>query len=73
MKCVRFVTIFVLFLPFLQCTSYTDLQVKKAFLVKKHLKRLKKQEGAVKLIGGRAEFEGNNKNNKNIVRYTGYK
>lgn len=29
-----------------------------ALLVKKHLKRLKKQEGAIKLVGGRAEFEG---------------
>ncbi|KAL3269225.1 hypothetical protein HHI36_008306 [Cryptolaemus montrouzieri] len=31
----------------------------KAFLVKKHLKRLKKVEGAIKLVGGRGEFEGN--------------
>lgn len=45
-------------LPAFQGNSYTDLQVRKAFLVKKHLKRLKKQEGAIKLVGGRAEFEG---------------
>lgn len=48
----------VLCLPALKGNSYTDLQVRKAFLVKKHLKRLKKQEGAIKLVGGRAEFEG---------------
>jgi hypothetical protein len=36
-----------------------DLKRKKAFLVRKHLKRLKKVEGAIKLVGGRAEFEGN--------------
>lgn len=40
-------------------TSISDnLRKKKAFLVKKHLKRLKKIEGAIKLVGGRAEFEG---------------
>lgn len=33
-------------------------QEKKAHLVKKHLKRLKKQDGAIKLVGGRGEFEG---------------
>lgn len=51
-------TLLVLCLPVFQGNSYTDLQVRKAFLVKKHLKRLKKQEGAIKLVGGRAEFEG---------------
>jgi hypothetical protein len=29
-----------------------DLRRKKAFLVRKHLKRLKKVEGAIKLVGG---------------------
>lgn len=36
-----------------------NLKEKKASLVKKHLKRLKKVEGGIKLVGGRAEFEGN--------------
>lgn len=31
----------------------------KAELVKKHLKRLRKEEGAIKLVGGREEYEGN--------------
>lgn len=31
---------------------------RKAWLVKKHIKRLKKVEGAIKLVGGRGEFEG---------------
>lgn len=60
-------TFVVAFLPFLQGNSYTDLQVKRAFLVKKHLKRLKKQEGAIKLVGGRAEFEGKTKGAKHTV------
>lgn len=30
----------------------------KALLVKKHLKRLKKLDGAIKLVGGKGEFEG---------------
>lgn len=39
-------------------TYQTELQVLKANLVKKHLKRLKKLEGAIKLVGGRDEYEG---------------
>jgi hypothetical protein len=31
---------------------------KKAHLVKKHLKRLKKPEGLVKLVDGRGDYEG---------------
>lgn len=61
MKSVFIVIVFTLFvslLPVFQGNSFTDLQVRKAFLVKKHLKRLKKEEGAIKLVGGRAEFEG---------------
>ncbi|EFA10680.1 lysyl oxidase homolog 3 [Tribolium castaneum] len=40
-------------------SNFDNSKRKKAFLVKKHLKRLKKVEGGVKLIGGRDEFEGN--------------
>lgn len=36
-----------------------ERSAEKANLVKKHLKRLKKHDGAIKLIGGRGEFEGN--------------
>lgn len=35
-----------------------DRKQERANLIKKHLKRLKKQEGALKLIGGRGEYEG---------------
>lgn len=28
-------------------------------LVKKHMKRLRKEEGAIKLVGGANEYEGN--------------
>lgn len=35
-----------------------ERSAEKANLVKKHLKRLKKHDGAIKLIGGRGEFEG---------------
>lgn len=28
-------------------------------VIKKHIKRLKKQEGGVRLVGGRGEYEGN--------------
>lgn len=51
-------TFVLAFLPSFQGNAHTDRQVRRAFLVKKHLKRLKKQEGAIKLVGGRAEFEG---------------
>lgn len=62
-RAVIVLTFAVAFLPSFQGNSFTDLQVRKAFLVKKHLKRLKKQEGAIKLVGGRAEFEGKNVHN----------
>lgn len=41
------------------CEFDPEIKAKKAKLVKKHLKRLKKSEGAIKLVGGREEFEGN--------------
>lgn len=31
---------------------------KMARLIKKHLKRLRKEEGGIKLVGGRGEYEG---------------
>lgn len=45
-------------LPSLHGNSELELKKLKAALVKKHLKRLKKQDGAIKLVGGRGEFEG---------------
>lgn len=35
-----------------------EAKKRKAWLVKKHIKRLKKVEGAIKLVGGRGEYEG---------------
>lgn len=35
-----------------------DIKKRKAWLVKKHIKRLKKVEGAIKLVGGKGEYEG---------------
>lgn len=35
-----------------------DAHKRKAWLVKKHIKRLKKVEGAIKLVGGKGEYEG---------------
>lgn len=32
----------------------------KTILIRKHLKRLKKIDGGVRLVGGRGEFEGEN-------------
>lgn len=51
------VVLFV-YLPMFYCEIGTELKQRKANLVKKHLKRLKKHEGGIKLVGGRAEFEG---------------
>lgn len=42
----------------LTCDTEQEIKAKKAKLVKKHLKRLKKVEGAIKLVGGREEYEG---------------
>lgn len=35
-----------------------EAKTRKAYLVKKHIKRLKKVEGAIKLVGGKGEHEG---------------
>lgn len=48
---------FVTLLVFVTVICY-DRKQEKANLIKKHIKRLKKQEGALKLVGGRGEFEG---------------
>lgn len=48
----------VILIDFLHGDSPEDVKKKKALLVKKHLKRLKKIDGGVKLVGGRGEFEG---------------
>ncbi|KAJ8917857.1 hypothetical protein NQ315_010770 [Exocentrus adspersus] len=53
-----FICVF-LFLSHILCDSPEDAKRKRALLVKKHLKRLKKIDGAIKLVGGRGEFEGN--------------
>ncbi|XP_018336928.1 lysyl oxidase homolog 2B [Agrilus planipennis] len=46
--------------PFCNCNNdHEDLKAKKAGLIKKHIKRLRKEDGAIKLVGGRDEFEGN--------------
>ncbi|XP_023029009.2 lysyl oxidase homolog 2 [Leptinotarsa decemlineata] len=41
------------------CDSPEEIKRKRAQLIKKHLKRLKKVDGGIKLVGGRGEFEGN--------------
>lgn len=50
--------IFSSIVTFITSISPEDLRKKKTSLVKKHLKRLKKQEGALKLVGGSGEHEG---------------
>lgn len=42
-----------------------EQKYRKTLLVRKHLKRLKKLDGAIKLVGGRGEFEGKNKSKNN--------
>lgn len=63
---------FALFVPEFHSTHNTELQVLKANLVKKHLKRLKKLEGAIKLVGGREEYEGKNIISKKSVWLVNY-
>lgn len=50
----------VTFLVTVQCVHRTLDEAKEARqrLVKKYIKRLKKEEGAVKLVGGAHEYEG---------------
>lgn len=45
-------------LPSFHGNTIAELKAKKAEIVRKHLKRLKKEEGGIKLVGGRGEFEG---------------
>lgn len=51
---------------FLVCTleiapihSHDALSKNKSILIRKHLKRLKKVDGGIRLVGGRDEYEGN--------------
>ncbi|KAB0795476.1 hypothetical protein PPYR_12315 [Photinus pyralis] len=46
----------VLVFPSFRADSVSSKEVE---LVRKHVKRLKKEEGAIKLVGGREEYEGN--------------
>uniref|UniRef100_A0A6P7FGK7 protein-lysine 6-oxidase n=1 Tax=Diabrotica virgifera virgifera TaxID=50390 RepID=A0A6P7FGK7_DIAVI len=41
------------------CETPEEIKLQRALLVRKHLKRLKKVDGGIKLVGGRGEFEGN--------------
>ncbi|XP_056636755.1 lysyl oxidase homolog 3-like [Diorhabda sublineata] len=41
------------------CDTPPEIKLQRAQLIKKHLKRLKKVDGAIKLVGGAGEFEGN--------------
>nr|CAI5867456.1 unnamed protein product [Callosobruchus analis] len=56
--CLRFVILTVV-VCVLVAESPEEIKKKRALLVKKHLKRLKKIDGGIKLVGGRGEFEGN--------------
>lgn len=51
------VLVFML-LSFAGSETPEEAKKRKAWLVKKHIKRLKKVEGAIKLVGGRGEYEG---------------
>ncbi|CAH0555311.1 unnamed protein product [Brassicogethes aeneus] len=43
----------------LDCDGLVSVRKNQVLEIKKHLKRLRKEEGAIKLVGGRGEFEGN--------------
>lgn len=60
-KFIITLSIFLL-LSYIVCESPEEVKKKRALLIKKHLKRLKKVDGAIKLVGGRGEFEGRFKN-----------
>ena len=59
MNCVRIALVLCALVSILRGFETTDNRKKKAVLVKKHLKRLKKLEGGIKLVGGKGEYEGN--------------
>lgn len=52
-------TAFVFLVSFIWCSETPEeVKKRKAWLVKKHIKRLKKVDGAIKLVGGKGEHEG---------------
>jgi uncharacterized protein YciI len=55
---VKFISLLLISITFVSC-SHPDALSARQKLVRKHLKRLKKEEGAIKLVGGRDEHEGN--------------
>ena len=42
----------------LQGSALEEARLHRENLVKKYLKKLKKEDGAIKLVGGRGDFEG---------------
>lgn len=54
----KFVSLLLISITFVS-TSHPDSLSERQKLVRKHLKRLKKEEGAIKLVGGNGEHEGN--------------
>ena len=55
---VKFISLLLISVTFVSC-SHPDALSERQKLVRKHLKRLKKEEGAIKLVGGSNEHEGN--------------
>lgn len=55
---LKLCSLLLIFITFVTC-SHPDALSERQKLVRKHLKRLKKEEGAIKLVGGRDENEGN--------------
>lgn len=52
-------SVLVFLLPsFTNSETPEEVKKRKAWMVKKHIKRLKKVEGAIKLVGGKGEHEG---------------
>lgn len=54
----KFISLLIIFVTFVSC-SHHDALAQRQKLVRKHLKRLKKEEGAIKLVGGSNDYEGN--------------
>jgi lysyl oxidase-like protein 2/3/4 len=55
---VKFILLLLISITLVSC-SHHDALAQRQKLVRKHLKRLKKEEGAIKLVGGSNEREGN--------------
>lgn len=56
---VCLILFFLISVTFISCSYPENAVAERQKLVQKHLKRLKKEEGAIKLVGGREEHEGN--------------